>query len=74
MLTSGASVVSTSSSGEQETLQFEFTLTDPAGAASEKVKFSKVYRETLRLSEGDTFNRIQFAGRSFEAQPTIARV
>ena len=74
MFTSGANVVSTSSTGEQETLQLEFTLTDPAGAASEKVTFSKVYRETLRLSEGDTFNLIQFSGRSFETQPAIARV
>jgi len=71
---SGANVVSTSYAGEQDTLQFEFTVIDPAGLASEKVVFQKVYRESLTMSEGDEFNLISFDGRDFEVSPTISRV
>jgi len=74
MFTSGANVVSTSAAGEQETLQLEFTVLDPAGVASEKVTFAKVYRESLTMSEGKDFNLISFSGRDFEVIPTIARV
>ena len=74
MFVSGASVVSTSSTGEQDTLQLEFTIVDPAGAAGEKVTFAKVYRESLTMSEGDDFNQIAFSGRDFEVAPTIDRV
>lgn len=71
---SGLSVVSTSPSGEQETLQFEFTVFDPAGVASEKITFAKVYRESLTMSEGDETNLISFSGRDFEVAPVVARV
>ncbi len=74
MFTSGASIVSTSPSGEQDTLQLEFTVLDPAGAASEKITFAMVYRESLTMSEGDDSNQITFSGRDFEVTPTIARV
>ncbi len=74
MFASGTDVVSTSSEGEQDTLQFEFTVIDPAGNASEKIIFRKVYRETLTMSEGDDFNVINFSGRDFEAVPVIERV
>ena len=47
---------------------------DPAGVASEKVTFAKVYRESLSLSEGDEFNQMALTGRDFEVAPTIARV
>jgi len=70
---SGLSVVSTSGSGEQETLQLEFTVNDPAGVAGEKIVFSKVYRETLTMNEGDEANLISFSGRDFEAAPVISR-
>ena len=73
MFTSGTNVVSTSSDGEQDTLQFEFTVVDPTGTASEKITFRKVYRETLTMSEGDEFNVINFSGRDFEAEPLIER-
>jgi len=71
---SGTNVVRTSSAGEQDTLQFEFTVIDPAGLASEKVIFHKVYRESLTMSEGDEFNLISFDGRDYEVSPTISRV
>ncbi|VAX40669.1 hypothetical protein MNBD_PLANCTO02-2911 [hydrothermal vent metagenome] len=74
MFSSGTNVVSTSQEGEQETLQFEFTVVDPAGIASEKITFSKVYREQLTMSEGDDFNIIAFTGRDFEIAPIITRV
>lgn len=74
MFTSGASVVSTSPTGEQDTLQLEFTVLDPAGAASEKITFAKVYRESLTMSESDESNQIVFTGRDFEVIPTIVRV
>ena len=74
MFVSGASVVSTSPTGEQDTLQLEFTIVDPAGVAGEKVTFAKVYRESLTMSEGDDSNQITFSGRDFEVAPTIARV
>ncbi len=73
MFVSGTNVSSTSSDGEQDTLQFEFTIVDPAGVASEKITFSKVYRETLTMSEGDDFNVINFSGRDFESEPVITR-
>lgn len=73
MFVSGADVVSTSSDGEQDTLQLEFTIVDPAGAASEKVVFAKVYRESLTLREGDDYNTIAFTGRNFEVRPSVSR-
>lgn len=74
MFASGSDVVSTSGNGQQETLRFEFTVTDPAGQASEKIVFEKVYRESLSMSEGDDFNVIAFRGRDFETIPTIERL
>jgi hypothetical protein len=71
---SGSGVVSTSGAGQQETLTFEFTVLDPAGVASEKITFSKVYRETLTMSEGDESNLIAFTGRAFQTAPTITRL
>jgi len=71
---SGLSIASTSQSGEQQTLQYEFTVTDPAGVASEKISFAKVYKETLVLAEGDDSNTIGFTGRDFELRPTVSRV
>ena len=74
MFLSGSGAVSTSPAGQQNTLQFEFTVLDPAGVASEKITFAKVYRESLSMSEGDAANVISFSGRSFETQPAITRV
>ncbi len=71
---SGAGIASTSADGEQETLTFEFTILDPAGVASEKVTFSKVYRESLSMTEGDDYNLITFSGKAFVTSPTVARV
>ncbi|MCA9040458.1 MAG: hypothetical protein KDA65_08935 [Planctomycetaceae bacterium] len=71
---SGTEVVSTSATGEQDTLQFEFTLIDPAGTASEKIVFAKVYRESLTMTEGDEFNLISFDGRDFEVAPVVSRI
>jgi len=74
MFSPGSGVASTSGAGQQQTLRFEFTIVDPAGVASEKVVFSKVYRESLTLSEGDDSNIIAFSGRSFETAPAVSRV
>ena len=71
---SGAGIKSTSADGEQETLTFEFTILDPAGVASEKVTFSKVYRESLSMTEGDDYNLITFSGKAFVTSPSVARV
>ncbi|SFH68466.1 hypothetical protein [Planctomicrobium piriforme] len=71
---SGAGVTSTSTAGQQETLTFEFTVVDPAGAASEKIVFSKVYRESLTMSEGDEANVIAFTGKAFQTAPTVSRL
>ena len=67
-------MASTSSPGQQKTLTFEFTVVDPSGTASEKIVFSKVYRETLTMSEGDDSNVIAFTGRSFAIAPAVSRV
>lgn len=67
-------LTSTSGVGQQDTLQFEFTVTDPTGAASEKITFAKVYRENLTLSEGADYNVIAFTGRDFEVSPAVERV
>jgi hypothetical protein len=74
MFASGTGVTSTSGAGQQETLTFVFTVVDPAGVAGETITFSKVYRETLTLSEGDDANLIAFSGRAFETSPTVSRV
>ncbi len=70
----GSTVESTSAAGEQDTLTFEFTVLDPAGVASERIVFSKVYRETLTMSEDKEANLIAFAGRAFVPQPVVSRV
>lgn len=67
-------LTSTSAGGQQDTLRLEFTVYDPAGVANEKIIFSKVYRETLTMSEGNEFNQISFSGRDFEVAPTVDRV
>jgi|GEM_PF-1831486 len=74
MFLTGANIVSTSSAGEQETLLFEFTITDPSGTASEKITFGKVFRDTLTMSERNTANLISFVGRDFASSPVIQRV
>jgi hypothetical protein len=74
MFQTGASVQSTSKPGEQNTLTLEFTVTDPAGIANEKIVFTKVYRESLTMSEGEKTNLIAFSGRSFSTGPTVTRV
>lgn len=74
MFASGSGVASTSEDGEQDTLTFVFTIVDPAGVAGEKVTFSKVYRESLTMSEGDDSNLISFTGRAFQTAPSVARV
>lgn len=71
---SGVDAVSTSPTGEQETLEFEFTVLDPAGEASERITFARVYRESLTMAEGNEYNTISFSGRDFETAPRIERV
>lgn len=70
----GADVTSTSSAGEQQTLTLVFTVLDPAGVASERIVFERVYRDTLTMSEGDDANLIAFAGRAFQTAPTVSRL
>ncbi len=65
---------STSPAGQQQTLTFEFTVMDPAGQASERITFQKVYRESLTMSEGPECNLIAFSGRAFQIRPTVSRV
>ena len=74
MMASGTDVVSTSTEGEQQTLQLEFVVYDPAQSSSEKVTFQKVYRESITMSEGNDFNLISFNGRDFETAPSISRI
>ena len=71
---SGTEITSTSAAGEQDTLTFEFTVMDPAGVASERITFEKVYRESLTLSEDNEANLISFTGRAFTTSPVITRV
>lgn len=71
---SGTGVVSTSNTGEQFTLKFAFTVTDPKSSFDEQITFAKCYHEQLRLGEGDDANLIEYQGKDFETQPTIARV
>lgn len=70
----GLGLASTSPAGQQQTLTFEFTVVDPAGQASEKIVFARVYRENLSLSERDEANVIAFSGRDFEVAPAVSRV
>ncbi|MEX1230453.1 MAG: hypothetical protein WEB58_09440 [Planctomycetaceae bacterium] len=70
---SGLDIVSTSAEGEQETLQFEFTVSDPAGEASETIVFGKVYKDSLTFRESPEFNEIAFKGFDFEPRPAVYR-
>lgn len=74
MFQPGAGLQSTSQPGEQNTLTLAFTVTDPAGLASEKIVFAKVYRESLTMSEGEKANLIAFSGKSFATAPTVTRI
>ncbi len=74
MFQPGAAVASTSRDGEQKTLTFEFTVNDPAGAAHEKIVFTKVYRDSLTMSEGEKTNLIAYSGRAFSTAPTVSRI
>ncbi|MEZ6065177.1 MAG: hypothetical protein R3B90_05605 [Planctomycetaceae bacterium] len=74
MFAPAANITSTSSAGEQDTLTLEFSVIDPAGIASEKITFAKVYRETLTMAEGADFNTIAFTGRAFQTAPTVTRL
>lgn len=74
MFHENANVGSTSGPGEQQTLTFEFSILDPAGVASEKITFAKVYRESLTMSEGNDTNLIAFTGRAFQTSPTVTRL
>jgi hypothetical protein len=74
MFAEGSGIESTSGPGEQETLTLEFTVVDPAGVASERITFEKVYRESLTMSEGEGSNLIAFSGRAFQTQPAVERV
>lgn len=69
----GGGLASTSGTGQQFTLKYEFTVDDPAGVRGELITFAKVYKDTLTLGEGDEYNTIRFSGRDFETKPTITR-
>ena len=64
---------STSDAGEQRTLTLEFAVADPSGGPTERVRFDRVFRQSLTMSEGDDANRIAFTGRSFASRPTVTR-
>jgi hypothetical protein len=74
MLAEDAGITSTSEPGEQDTLTLQFTVLDPAGEASERITFEKVYRESLTMSEGNESNQIAFTGRAFQTAPTVTRI
>lgn len=70
---SGTGVLSTGQAGEQLTLQFEFTVTDPQSNNSELITFAKVFMLRMELNEREQANLIRFVGRDFETRPTISR-
>ena len=72
-LNAAAGLQSTSPAGQQETLDLEFTVLDPARQASERITFAKVYRETLVMSEAADGNTIAFTGKAFQTAPEIRR-
>jgi len=73
MFLPAANLTSTSQPGEQQTLTLEFTVLDPAGNASEKITFEKVYRVALSMSEGDDANLFRYTARAFQTQPGVVR-
>ena len=70
----GAGVVSTSPAGQQNTLTIVFTVTDPAGGASETITFAKFYHRFVEPREGDRRNVIRVVGRAFITAPAVARI
>ncbi|MCA9053861.1 MAG: hypothetical protein KDA75_08490 [Planctomycetaceae bacterium] len=74
MFSDGAGIASTSRPGEQDTLTLQFTVVDPAGLATERITFERVYRESLTMSEGNDSNVIAFSGRAFQTTPTAQRL
>jgi hypothetical protein len=73
----GGAFVSTSGAGQQFTLKYEFTVTDPAdstsGTGDELIVFAKAYPTSLECAEGDEYGTVKFTGRNFETKPTITR-
>jgi len=70
----GSSYSSTSAVGEQFTLEYVFTITDPSsGTNTETVTFAKVYKDRLNMNEDGDGNLINFSGVDYETKPTIAR-
>lgn len=69
----GGGLTSTSGTGQEFTLKYEFTVDDPEGLRGELITFAKVFKNTLSLGEGDEYNTIRFSGRDFETKPTITR-
>lgn len=69
----GSNYTSTSGTGQQFTLKYEFTVTSPSGSGSELITFNKVFKNSLDMSEGDDWNKIVFNGTDFEPKPVITR-
>lgn len=65
---------STGCTGEQFTLSWAFTVTDPAATRSELITFGKVYKTNLSCKEGDQTNTLSFSGTHFGAAPVVSRV
>lgn len=67
---------STSGAGEQYTLEYVFTITDPAGGATtdQQITFAKCYKTSFVCAEGDEYNTMSYTGVDFETQPTIEYV
>lgn len=65
---------STRSTGERYCFDVEFTVTDPAGVASEKFVFEDCYDDSVTYSEGADNNTISLSMKCFRTKPTITRV
>jgi len=68
---SGHTIVSTATTGWAPSIEIEFTITDPAGGASEVFTFAKCYVESVTPAEGDP-NTISASGFDFEEEPTLS--
>ena len=69
----GATLTSTSGSGEQFTLKHEFEITDPQGSNNERVTFDRVYMTDVSVSEGDDADTVSFSGVNFRTKPDVTR-
>lgn len=58
---------------EPYAVEVEFVVTDPAGGSDdETITFTKVFKESIKYTEGADFNVVAFSGFNYATAPTFS--